>query len=179
MKNEKLFKEYMAALSEIHNRELSALLNSLYWKTLEPFTDDECERAFKELVFSTKFFPKPADFLEILQGKAEDQGARAWIQVVGAVRRYGNYQSVRFADPVIHSVIEFMGGWGATRDWTDSELKWKQKEFEKMYGIMQRNGKHPEYLPGDIEIQNAANGYEEKREIVQIGFDEKVKEIAA
>lgn len=169
MKNDLLFKQYMTALSEIHGKELSTLLNSLYWKTLEPFTDAECEQAFKELVFSTKFFPKPADFLEILRGKIDEQGTRAWIQVVEAVRRHSNYESVRFADPVIHSVIEFMGGWGKTRDWTDSELKWKAKEFEKVYGIMQRNDKHPEYLPGDIEVQNAANGYEVK----------KVKEIAA
>lgn len=179
MKNELLFKQYMAALSEIFGKELSALLNSLYWKTLEPFTDFECEQAFKELIFSAKFFPKPADFLEILRGKQEDQATKAWIKVVEAIRRVGNYKSVKFDDPVIHSVFKFWGGWGVTGDWKEADLKWKQKEFQQLYAVMARDGKHPEYLPGTIEIQNAADGYELKPEIVRIGFDERAKEIAA
>lgn len=179
MNNEKLFKEYMTALSEIHNKDLSALLNSIYWETLKPYTDEECERAFKELVFTSKFFPKPADFLEILRGKIEDQGTLAWIQVVKAVRRYGNYPSVRFADPVIHSVINFMNGWGKIGEWFEDDLKWKEKEFVKLYAIMQRNDKHPDHLPGLCEIGNSANGYDRQPDIIQIGFDEKVKEITA
>ncbi|HOG17670.1 MAG TPA: DUF6475 domain-containing protein [Syntrophales bacterium] len=170
MTNQRMFKEYMTALSEIHGKELSALLNSLYWKTLEPFTDAECERAFKDLIFSAKFFPKPAEFLEVLQGKREDLGARAWIKVIEAARRYGNWQSVEFDDPVIHSVFKFWGGWGVIREWKDKDLKWIQKEFERLYSIfLGENREHPKYLPGDHEIQNAANGYERTPEIVRIG----------
>ena len=179
MTNETAFRENMTVLCELFDKPLTKLLMGIYWKALEPFTNEECQRAFNEVALSSKFFPKPADLLEILRGKIEDQGARAWIQVGEAVRRYGNYQSVCFADPVIHSVIEFMGGWGKTGDWTDQELKWKEKEFVKLYGIMQRNEKHPGYLPGVTEMQNAADGYEQKPEIARIGFDERAKEIAA
>jgi len=180
MKNERLFKEYMTTLSEIHGKELSALLSSLYWKTLEPYEDAECERAFKEIIFSSKFFPKPVDFLETLQGKREDQGARAWIKVIDTVRRVGTYESVEFDDPVIHSVFKFWGGWGVIKDWKESELKWKQKEFERLYSIFaSTNDNHPKYLPGDIEIQNTANGYETEPGIVRIGFNERAREISA
>jgi len=179
MKNDRLFKQYLTALSEIFGKEVSALLSSLYWETLKPFTDAECEQVFKEMIFSAKFFPKPADFLEILRGKQEDQAVRAWVKVVDAIRRVGNYQSVKFDDPVIHSVFKFWGGWGVTADWKEVDLKWKAKEFERLYAIMARGGKHPEYLPGTIEIQNAADGYEVEPEIVRIGFDEKAKQIAA
>jgi hypothetical protein len=179
MINEKIFKQYMAALSEIHNKDLSALLNSIYWETLKPYTDEECERAFKELVFSTKFFPKPADFLELLRGKTEDLGGRAWIKVIEAIRQPGPYKAVQFYDPVIHSIFKFWGGWPCVQEWKDSELKWKQKEFERLYALMARDNNHPEYLPGVHESENAANGYEIKPEVVWIGFDEKVKEIAA
>jgi hypothetical protein len=179
MKNERMFKQYMTALSEIHGKELSALLNSLYWKTLESFADAECERAFKELILSSKFFPKQADFLEILKGKEEDQAARAWIKVVESVRRIGPWESVKFDDPVIHTVLKFMGGWSVTGDWKENELKWKQKEFERLYAVMAKGGKHPEYLPGQCEVDNAAAGYDREPEIIMIGFDEKAKEIAA
>lgn len=177
MTDERLFKEYMTALSEIHGKELSALLNSLYWKTLEPFADVECEAAFKELIFTSKYFPKPADFIEILRGKKEDQAAKAWIKVIEAVRKIGNYQSVKFNDPIIHSVFAFWGGWGVTADWKESELKWKQKEFERLYTIMASGKKHPEYLPGYCEIKNTADGYDTTAEIIKIGFDDDQKMI--
>jgi len=179
MKNEALFKQNLTILCEIFDKPLSQLLTGVYWKTLEPFSDSECERAFKELMLSSRFFPKPADFIERLTEKQEDQATRAWISVVEAIRQYGNYQSVRFADPVVHSVLEFMGGWGATGEWLDSELKWKQKEFERLYNIMLRNEKHPEYLPGICEIDNSARGFATKTDVVQIGFHDETPMLTA
>jgi hypothetical protein len=178
MKNRKLFGEFMMALSEIHGKVITALLNSLYWKTLEPFTDQECEAAFKELIFSSKFFPKPVDFLEILKGNKEDQAGRAWIKVIEAVRRIGNYESVKFDDPVIHSIFKFWGGWGVTADWRECDMKFKQKEFEKLYILMASGKKHPTYLPGYTEIKNDADGYHLQPEIIKIGFDDEQKRIA-
>ena len=175
MKNRKLFKEYMTALAELFGKELTALLNGLYWKILEPFGDEQCEAAFKELIFSSRFFPKPADFLDLLRGKKEDQAARAWIKVVDAVRGIGNYESVQFDDPIIHSVFKFWGGWGVTADWKESELKWKQKEFERLYVIMSANKEHPTYLPGLNEINNAASGCDIQAKPVRIGFDDQKK----
>ena len=63
MKNETKFKEYMAMMCELHDRTVSKLLTDLYWKVLEAYTDEQCEAAFKELIYSSKFFPKPADFV--------------------------------------------------------------------------------------------------------------------
>lgn len=175
MNDQNFFKGHMLTLSEIHGKELSETLNSIYWKTLEPFTDEECEAAFKELILSSKFFPKPADFLEILRGNKEDQASRAWIKVVQSVRKIGHYQSVKFDDPVIHSVFKFWGGWKTSADWKDSELKWKQKEFERLYVIMSGNGKHPSYLPGLIEIENSYRGYDMKVDVIEIGLKGKEK----
>jgi len=178
MKSQRIFKEYMTALAEIHGKQLSSLLNSLYWKALEPFSDEQCEKVFKELILTSKYFPKPADFIEILGGKKEDMAARAWIKVVDTIRQIGNYQSVQFDDPVIHSVFKFWGGWGVTADWKESDLKWKQKEFEKLYTVMASGKKHPSYLPGTTEIQNDAHGYHDEPNIVKIGFDEQQPQIA-
>ena len=69
MKNEVKFKEYMATLCELYDRQISKLLTDLYWKILEPFTDEQCEEAFKEIISSCRFFPKPADFREVILGK--------------------------------------------------------------------------------------------------------------
>jgi hypothetical protein len=179
MKDEIKFKQYMTTLGELFDRPMTSLLTTLYWKVMEPFTDEECERAFKEILFSAKFFPKPAEFIEVLRGNESDLVAQAWIKTVEAIRHYGNYASIKFDDPVIHAVIEFMGGWPETGNWTDDELKWKQREFERLYGIMQARGKHPEYLPGLIETTNRAKGYDKQEEIIMIrNFETERKRLA-
>jgi hypothetical protein len=187
MKDEIKFKEYMTLICELHDKVLSDMMKDLYWKVLDPFMDEQCEAAFKEIIYSSKFFPKPVDFLEILKGKKTDRATEAWIEVLGAVKHIGNYESVRFADPVIHSVLQVMGGWErlASTLLTDEE-KWKQKEFERLYQVMERRGNHPTYLPGTCEMQNTSQQiklYEErtgkkfKQEIIEIGFEEN-KQIA-
>jgi hypothetical protein len=168
MRDETKFKEWMTTLGEIHDKHISELLSSVYWKILEPYSDDQCEKAFSRLIYEAKWFPKPAELIEILDGKRMDRPTQAWIETVNAVRRHGNYISICFHDPVIHAVIEFMGGWGATGEWMDDELKWKQREFEKLYPIMAGRGKNPKYLPGLCEIDNQAKGIEREPEIVMI-----------
>ena len=173
MKDEVKFKEYLTALCEIHDKTISPLLTSIYWKVLEPFNDEDCEKVFKSLIYETRFFPKPSEFIEALRVKSSDQATMAWIDVLETVKRVGQYQSVKFSDPVIHGVIEAMGGWiKLAGDMTVDEEKWKQKEFEKLYEILARNprDKNPEYLPGLCEVQNAANGYDVESGIVRIGF---------
>lgn len=182
MKNSVKFKEYMAALCEVHNREpLTFTLNDIYWKTLEPFDDQVCESAFKHLLMHTKFFPKPSEFLEILEGNNQDQAMLAWLKVTRAIRRIGTYQSVRFDDPVIHATIQAMGGWVSLGDVLEKDLPWKQREFERIYAAIagRPNGDHPEYLPGRCEMENVLTGYQDyKSEIIEIGFEKQALQIA-
>jgi hypothetical protein len=174
MKNERKFKEYMTVLGELFDKSISELLMFTYWKILEPFDDDSCKKAFEAVTATAKFFPKPADFLEILSGRREEQAARAWIEVVTAVRRIGNYQSVKFSNPMIHSVVQAMGGWPEFCMMKSKDETWRQREFERLYAVISAHpGKHPEYLPGTCEIQNSANGFEVKPQIVKIGFNDR------
>jgi hypothetical protein len=177
MKNEIKFKEYMATLCELHDRTLSKLLTDLYWKVFEPFADEQCEKAFQEVIYSSKFFPKPVDFLEILNGKKANRATEAWLDVLNAMKRIGNYQSVKFSDPVIHSVVNSMGGWPQLCMIESKEEHWKQKEFERLYEVISaQDGKHPSYLPGTTEMENYRTGFERGPEIVRIGFDkQKIK----
>lgn len=174
MKDEIKFKEYMATLCEIYDRSLSRLLTDLYWKILEPFTDQQCESAFKEIIYSSRFFPKPADFIEVLQGTKKTRATEAWLEALETLKRIGNYESVKFADEAIHSVIMAMGGWPEFCMMGNDEVKWKQKEFERLYEIIVgRGGDHPVYLPGISELNNFSAGHDVKTNIVHIGFDKK------
>jgi len=176
MRDEIKFKEYLATLCELHDRTMSKLLTDLYWKVLEPFSDEECEEAFKLIIYDSKFFPKPADFREVLLGKKANKATESWLEVLGAVSKIGNYQSVKFDNPVVHSVINAMGGWPQLCMMEKADEKWKQKEFERLYEVISsRNGNHPEYLIGTHEQENFRTGQEVETEIVQIGFINKTK----
>lgn len=177
MKNQKLFKKFMAAIGELFDKEVTGVLSDVYWKALEPYTDQQCESAFNRVILSSRFMPKPVDIIEAIRGNNTDRATSAWIDVLKTVRRVGTWESVKFADPVIHACIEHMGGWTELGNMKIDDEKWKQKEFEKLYPIMEARGKFPEHLPGKFEIENSANGYL-TGELVMIGFEEeKLKQI--
>ena len=175
MKDKARFLNLMMTLGEIHNRQISDSLMEIYWITLEKFDDPECENVFHKLIYELKFFPKPADFVEQLVGAESDKAMEAWLKVVEAIRRYGNYQSVSFDDRVIHSCIEAMGGWPKLCEVLEDDLKWREKEFLRLYPIMKRRGKHPAYLIGLHETENANSGFEVEAEVAKIGFNKKLK----
>ena len=171
------FAELMAVLAEVYDdgRPPSKLKMEVYFQALKQFSIDEIERAVKGLIYTraTASFPKPAELIQEIRGTTSNRATMAWLDVLEAVNRVGNYRGVKFSDPVIHGVIEVMGGWvklAESLKW--DEEKWKQKEFEKLYEVLAKNPreKTPKYLPGLCEIQNAVNGYEVESEIVKIGY---------
>lgn len=174
MKNHVMFREYMAVLSEIHDKPLSKLLTDLYWKMLEPFSDDQCKAAFESAIRANKFFPKPADLIDTITGGKKNVATLAWLEVQTAIGQIGNYQSVRFQDPVIHSVVKAMGGWPALCNRTE-DPKWIQRDFERLYEVISqsRNAEHPPYLPGEHELANTRGGYDYTAPVIQVGWDKE------
>ena len=159
MKNKKMFGEYIALWSEMHSKELSDLLARAYWKALEPYSDEDCHTAFEKCSIECDWFPKIPHILERMPGNAPegDQASLAWAEVDKAVRTIGNYSSVQFSDPVIHSVIQAMGGWHELCQCSNDEWKWKRVEFEKLYPTMKKKGDHDSYLLGDCEQSQRLN----------------------
>ena len=160
MKKEK-FSELLMVLGEIFDKSLSAGLIMIYFDALKIYTDEQIERAIKTASLTCKFFPKPAELLEFINGNQTDRSVQAWEKFYRAIGRIGTYQSVEFDDAAIHTTIELMGGWIAAGQWTNEEMKWKQKEFEKIYGVVSKRGNHSEYLPGLGEMENTKKGLRE------------------
>ena len=162
MKDEIAFKNFMTLLGELFDKSLSDALKDMYWVILQPFTDDQCKKAFELALTTCKFFPKPSEILEMINGNQGEQATFAWLRVDQAVKRVGPYESVDFTDDrAINSTIEGMGGWVQLCKTTQNEWKWKKLEFEKLYSIMvqRKNEDHPESLPGIIEIENTGRGF--------------------
>jgi Domain of unknown function (DUF6475) len=180
MKNKTEFLKYMTALSEIKNKPLSQLTIEMYWQTLQEYSDELCIMAFTRAIKEIKFFPQPCELIDFITG-ADDISLitmKAWTAVVEAVKSIGNYRSVQFDEPAIHSCIEVMGGWEYFCNATNEEWKWKRIEFEKLFPVMLKKGNHLPYLQGITEQDQRLKNYEnliEKPVFIKTGInpDEK------
>jgi len=178
MKNKGMFTEYMTLWSEMHTKEVSELLARAYWKAIEPYTDEECEKCFDRCTDECDWFPKIPDIHKRMSGNTSggDQATIAWTEVDKAVRTIGNYQSVQFDDPVTHSVIQAMGGWSELCQCSNDEWKWKRVEFEKLYPTMKKKGEHEPYLLGDCEQSQRLNDREDwVKPVAKVGVDKNAK----
>jgi hypothetical protein len=162
-RDRKQFAALIVTLAEIFNdgKEPSQMLMKLYWESLKKYEIQTIEKAVSVIIQTRVYpsLPKPAEIIQEIEGKAENRATEAWIQTLTAIRRIGTYRSVKFSDPVIHAVIQFMGGWSEMGNILVDDEKWKQKEFERLYPIMEARGNHPDYLPGRLEVSNEANGF--------------------
>ena len=159
MKDQKLFKEYMSMIGEVFDREITASLARVYWKALEPFSDENCKQAFDSAIRTLRFFPKPAELIESMQVATEDASLQAWLDFSRALHEVGTNSSIRFEDRVIHSVVETLGGWNKIGQTLEKDMKWLRKDFLEYYKRFARYGEHPKYLVGSTEIENTGTGH--------------------
>jgi len=173
--NEKIFAEYFTVLCEVFKTASTKLLLEVYYRALQELSDEEYKNAvsliIKERVY--KGLPLPAEILEKAKGNDSDRAIIAKDKLKLAMRTYGAYRTVIFDDPVLHKVIESIGGWvkANTMDIEDLE-KYMKFEFEKVYRA------YTKMKFGDIKlvfhgIHDIKNGIESTENAVYIGEKEK------
>lgn len=109
-----------------------------------------------------QFCPKPADIVKMLAGRSVDSAQVAWSKINSAIRSIGTYASVCFDDPIIHRVIDDMGGWIILGSKSEDEWPFVAKEFITRYQGYILRSERPEYprrLVGMVEMQNAPAGF--------------------
>jgi hypothetical protein len=158
MQNRMKFAENMAGLGEAFGTEITELKGKIYWQVLDRFSDDQVERAILESISTLKFFPKPAELIELIEGKSEEKSLVAWDELLTAIQRHGSYASVRFEDAKITKAVELMGGWLELCSMTEDETKFRRAEFQKIYSSL-RGEFPPKTLAGRYELDNAMRGF--------------------
>ena len=177
MQNVEKFREYVSLIAEKFDKEISKAMASMIWKTLQPFSDQDCEKAFESILIKSRYFKDLLpDLMEQLGGSEEDKATLTWLEVDKAVRYIGTLASVQFDDPVIHSTIEALGGWESLGNVTEYDWKWIRKDFISMYPRMARKEKHPKRLIGQTERENLGRNYKDFiPETVMIGIPKRLK----
>lgn len=172
------FAQAMAALGEIYSKEVSKVLVSVYYNALESYPIDEVLKAIQAHTRDTEngqFWPKPADLIRHLEGSNESRAMEAWSKVIKAIGSVGMYRSIAFDDPVIHKVIDEMGGWISVCNTMEDELPFRAAEFQKRYRAAVRFGydSFPRVLVGYSDQNNMAQGYQQEPEPALFGDQHK------
>ena len=164
------------------NLELSEKTLKVWKQLLDDLTDEQFKEGILRICRDTKELYPNSNIVALIRDQiidnVEERAFLLWNTVVKTMRTHGVYRSVKFDDPVIHSVIELMGGWiEFCHMQTD---KWMRKEFINVYKILSKRDKHPEYLKGIFEIENTANGYLKKKpelKVIDTGYKQPQKQI--
>lgn len=156
------FAHLMVQVAEIYGEKLSEIKIQLYFELLKEYPYEIIEGAFVSHTKLSKFFPKPADIIELIEGSPEDKSLQAWLFLVDLIERYGYYYTIIVNDPVFVATVEDLGGWmHICSTWKKSELVFREKEFREKFKF---NLKHPR------KIENKLTGYIESYAIYH-GYD--------
>lgn len=171
--------------AEIVGKDLSKHGMRLYWEMLKQYDIDAVEQAFIQHGLnpeSGQFMPKPADIVKHIDGSGTDRGMMAWSKVDKSVRRVGQYvDAVVFDDPIIHAVIDDMGGWPhLCNQQTEEDLKFKGIEFGKRYRAytLSQSMEYPAMLHGISEQGRPPvliGDKEKARAVLERGADTRLK----
>jgi len=127
------FDAVIIAMAELFDRKMSAIQLDLYFEALKDMSLEDFRKSANTVARTCKFFPKPVEFREQIIVGVDAQATLALDKVQEAFWSAGVYKSVVFDDPVIHAVIDHLGGWVKYCNTPDHELKWWKKDFEKKY----------------------------------------------
>lgn len=160
----KTFGALMMGIGELYSKTISQALTKIYWQTLKSYEIEDVQRAFNTHIHNTdfgQFFPKPADIVRLIEGSGETKALLAWTKVEKAICEVGVYESVVFDDPLIHAVLEDMGGWIKLCRSTHEQMPFTANKFQKRYMgfVLKKPNRHPSRLCGIAESENAKNGY--------------------
>jgi hypothetical protein len=155
------FAALCTALAEAFGGQMSAIKLELYWRALDDLPYADISRAASAWMRSGKFFPRPADLREILEGRAEDRAASAYAALWTAARTIDGYASLVVEDGALAFALEAtFRSWPAFCGLDLSPEMWaaKRKEFMAAYHAGLMRGGSPQVFIGLHEQANAARG---------------------
>jgi hypothetical protein len=150
----------VADVCAFYRQDFSAFVGRVWLEAMKPYEFAAVADAMNRHCINPdtgQWMPKPADIVKMLGGSTLDTALLAWSKVDKAVRTVGTYQTVVFDDPLIHRVLQDMGGWVPLGTKTDDEWPFVAKEFQNRYRGYAMRSERPEYLPAMIGIAQAQN----------------------
>lgn len=153
----------LAKVMSVYGKQITTGFVDVFFDALAGYDIESVRRGLNAHVQnpdSGQFAPKPADVVRLIDGTSQDQGMQAWSRVDKAVRRVGPYQSVVFDDPIVHRVLDDMGGWvKLCTARSEEDYKFQGLEFARRYrAFVIAGGVGDDYPKHMIGISEAESG---------------------
>lgn len=116
--------------------DLSRFTLYVWRQACAPFTLEQVRKAFAAHATDPQrgmFAPKVADIVRVLQGTQGDRALLAWGKTLEAMSSVGAWRDVVFDDPVIHAVVQDLGGWVKLCRLPSKDLGYVQHRFCQAY----------------------------------------------
>jgi hypothetical protein len=150
--------ESLLGVAEVFAKTLTKTTMQVYLRIMQKYKAEVAVMALQKSISVCKFFPKPAEIIEIVEGNMNDKASLAWMVLMQALESEGGYRSVTFEDPRINSAILFFGGWERVAEWKVEEMPYRRQDFIKFYTCC--SWPKPGYKHvGIFEREQMASGY--------------------
>lgn len=131
----------MLALSEFFKTPVSERLAGLYFTALKDMSIDDVEQSAASAFQRLKYFPKPVELRELVEGSATDEAALAWAAFTREVYRVGYMRQPSLPPVTLEAVRIVFGSWQAAcgslpapdSDRAPELMGWR-KQFIAAYG---------------------------------------------
>jgi len=170
----KVFDAALMGLAAIFDKTLSDQILDAYFSALARFDWAQVNRGLNAALLACKFFPKPVELIELIEGSQEDHSAKAWQLLMGAVEMGGYYNSLFVEDQALAAAIRktFTGWMDLANELpgpSDPMYASLFNRFRANYGMARRSNEQAErYFVGFYEGQNRQN----VSQWLQVGEDE-------
>ena len=175
--NFKEFEMLLNGIYEFYNKKPNDFVRDVWWAAMRGYDYDAVRDAMNRHLMnpdSGQFLPKPADIVKMIDGGTADSALVGWSKFDKAVRSVGPYMSIVFDDPIIHRVIEDMGGWTSFATKTDDEWPFIKNEFVTRYRGYSTRKVAIEYKPkmlGMIDADRESKGLAHDANVLRLVGD--------
>lgn len=151
------FCELLMALGERFDKKLTPTTLKLDFAAFSRFTIEQIEAAVTTWYTTGRFFPRPVELIELLEGAPDDRATKAWDLFVAAVRAGGSWKSVYANDARLLQTIQVVyGSWPQACEMlpavADPMFAAHRKQFIASFSTAHDGGTH--YLMGVSEAHN-------------------------
>lgn len=149
------FKAVMNGMAKLYERELDAAVLDAYWLALRTWSLEDFETAAGQLMRTSKFMPRPADFEELRKAGRPTAG-EAWARVLEFARKgYDRWDCgppsrnnlPMLDDPLIQRAVAAIGGFDAIAMSRTDQTQFLEKRFCEHYESIQDADEIREAVP--------------------------------
>lgn len=148
MKNQELeaFSMAFGVMAEVFNEPISDVKISAYWDCLRDLDHETILQSMSQCVKHSKFFPRPADIRELVEGTRWDKANLQLMKLQREIVSVGRY-GTPVLEPEMEMAVFHLGGWWAVCQmdqrklenkfpsaWSNANALGQQKEIEEGKG---------------------------------------------